>query len=153
MSFFEHSRHLSFHDPHFEAAQGNIINNYNYSSSSTTQLERKDTDGWPDSVNDFEKIKLGDIKIIETLRIQQLEMQIKDDSPDPGLQETNPFRVQIAQQKNTLKAVKVTRSVHTATICGRDSEKFTVVIYEAPGKNDKNAFAVCDIQLSQIINH
>ncbi|KAI3596406.1 hypothetical protein WG66_003096 [Moniliophthora roreri] len=147
MSFFEHSGHSSFHDSHFAAVQGSIyINNYNdsaRSSSGMMQLRKKNTDGWPESADSFEAIKAGDIKVIKTLRTQQLEMQIEDDSPDPGMQETNPFRIRISQRNNALKAVKVTRSVHMATIFGRGSEKFTVVSYEVVGGIDKNTFAVC----------
>ncbi|ESK89671.1 hypothetical protein Moror_8589 [Moniliophthora roreri MCA 2997] len=143
MSFFEHSSHPSFHNSHFAAAQGNIYNIYNNSSSNTTQLRRKDRDGWPESVNNFEKIKMGNIKLLNTLRTQQLEMQIKDGSPDLGLQETNPFQIRIAQQNNMLKAVKVIRSVHTATIHGRGSEKFTVVNYRVVEGNGGNTYVVC----------
>ncbi|EEB94936.1 hypothetical protein MPER_06175, partial [Moniliophthora perniciosa FA553] len=93
--------------------------------------------------NDFTVIKTGDIKIIETLKAQQFEMQVKDDTVAFEMQETNPFRVRIAQRRNALKAVKVVRTVHTAEIAGRGSEKFTVVNYHVAGENGDNTYAVC----------
>ncbi|KAI3596370.1 hypothetical protein WG66_003107, partial [Moniliophthora roreri] len=89
MSFFEHSSHLSFRDSHFTVAHGNVYNVYNSSSSNMMQLRRKDTDGWPESLNNFEKVKMGNIKLLDTQRTQQLEIQIKDNSPDPGLLRQN----------------------------------------------------------------
>ncbi|ESK84239.1 hypothetical protein Moror_3808 [Moniliophthora roreri MCA 2997] len=146
MSFFENSSQPSFLYPHFAAAHRDININYvdlAHSGSSTMELIRRRMDRWPDSVNDYKVIPAGDIKIVKTVGRQELEMRIEDDSPASERRETNPFRVRITQRNNALKAVKVIRSVHTAEIDGRGSEKFTVVNYEVEGDNSNNTYAVC----------
>ncbi|ESK89097.1 hypothetical protein Moror_5302 [Moniliophthora roreri MCA 2997] len=135
MTFFKHSYRPFIRDSHFTFVQGNQYNDSTRPSSST--------DGWPDSVNNFTTIKLGDLKFIECRKRLEYEMQIKDDSPASERQDTNPFRVQIREGSKTCKAIKVIRTVHTAQIAGRESELFTVVKYEDKGGSATNALAAC----------
>ncbi|KAI3604374.1 hypothetical protein WG66_008222, partial [Moniliophthora roreri] len=136
MTFFEHSYRPFLRDSHFTAAR-NVYNIYKNSASPGSS-----TDGWPDSVNNFTIIKLGDLEFIECRKRLEFEMQIEDDSPASGRQDTNPFRMRIIKRNNTCKAIKVIRTVHTAKIAGR-SEMFTVVRYEDEGGSAGNALAAC----------
>ncbi|EEB94043.1 hypothetical protein MPER_07215, partial [Moniliophthora perniciosa FA553] len=144
MSLFENSNNSTIHDSHFTSVQGNIYNNYNGptgTSSGTMDLIRRDKDAWPDTVDNFTTMKFGNLEPKDQLSRLVLEIQLEDDSPAPERRDTNPFRLRM--KRTTPKVVKVTRTVQTAKIAGRGSKMFTVVRYEVAGGSASHVMAAC----------